>query len=210
MRSIKTVLNQAGLNLLTAAFASLKLGTALSRLPVSVSLANPVSTSLFVLPNDLKAAAILAAYATAGSVTGRCTPVIGATPATHEVGIGPTGNIQFNVATDAVTTAQVDYIPEEGDVWTETISLTSNAGTFLSSKKSRLLLAATSTAGTLVGALTVIARGGSPTTGQVCLNAAGTGITTAAADAVTQASVTYVEFPTTGVIGAIKTALLSV
>ena len=204
-RSLKDIFNAFSLNHAAPAAAAAKLGTLLTLAPISVNLTSATS-SKFTLPTNAKAAAILSAYATAGSVTGKCTPVIGASPATHEVTITPTGDILFNNATDAVTACQVTYIAEEGEVITESIVVATNAGSLLQSRQARVLISATSTAGTLTGALTPTARGATPTTGLVALNAAGTGIATAAADAVTAATVTYVAFPAAGAASTLKTA----
>jgi len=205
MRSLKDLFNALSLNLLAPAASAANLGTLLTLSPISVNLTSATS-SKFTLPANAKAAVILAAYVTAGSVTGKCTPVIGASPATHEVTITPTGDILFNNATDAVTACQVTYIAEEGEVITETISLASNTGAFLNSRQSRVLLAVTCTAGTRTGASTVVAQGSTPTTGNAALSADGKSLVTPAADAVTQAIVTYVAFPAAGVASALKTA----
>jgi hypothetical protein len=205
MRSLKDLFNRLSLNHLAPAANAAQLGTLLCLSPVTVNLTG-ATTSKFTLPQNMKAASILSAAVTAGSVTGKCTPVISATPATHEVTITVTGDIQFNNSTDAVTAASVTYIPEEGEVYTELLSVASNAATFLGSRQSRVLLSCTRTAATALGALTVSPQGGGATTGLVALNAAGTGIVTAAADAVTQVSVTYVALPVVGAAATLKTA----
>ena len=108
------------------------------------------------------------------------------------------GNIVF-AAADAVTTAEVTYVPVEGDIIEDAIvTVATNVGTLLSSRAAVVLLEIEALAGTSVGAKTPVARGTTPSAGQAAINDAGTGVVFAAADAVTSARIKYVATPGVG------------
>lgn len=202
-RTAKTILNEGNINRLGSIFRDAKLGTLLNLAPKFVKLA--VSSNVGALPDAAKAAAVLRCYVTAGTTTGYMTPTNLATPTTGLVGISAKGDILF-AAADAVESAEIVYLSHEGEVVEETISVASNSGTLLGGKEAFLLIGATSTAGTLTGAFTPVARASTPTTGQAALGVTGKTVVFAAADAVTQATVKYVRFPEIGASVALNTA----
>ena len=189
-RSGKSVLNEANPNRLAGECQRSKLGTLLSNGVAFVR--GAVASHIMVLPENQKAAAVISGYSNAGSTTGKLAPTTGSIT-TGLIGINAVGDVLFASA-DVVTEAEVRYLPVEGVVYEETVSVASNIGAPLASRKGLVLLSATSTAGTLTGALTVVARGGTPTTGQVALTATGT-VAFAGADAVTRATIKYIATP---------------
>lgn len=197
-RSIQTILNESNPNKAPDALHGVLAGTALAIIPRYVS--GTVSSHTLTLPNTAKCAAVLAAFSTAGTLKGRLTPVKGSTVATGEVGISVTGNILFATA-DAVTGAEVIYMPQEGDTVTESIPVTSaGVGTPLASKTAVILISANLTSGSSTGAKTVISRGGSPSAGEACVSYTGL-ISFNATDAGASggyATVTYVVKPSSG------------
>lgn len=202
-RTSKTILNEGNINRLGSILRDAKLGNLLN---LGAKFAKiTVASNVGVLPVEAKAAAILRCYVTAGTTTGYMTPSNLATPTTGLVGISATGDLLF-AAADAVTACEVVYVSHEGEVVDDVITVASNSGTLNASREAFLLLSASSTAGTLTGALTVVARAATPTTGQVALGVTGKTITFAAADAVTQAVVRYVRFPESGVSVALNVA----
>lgn len=203
MRTLKDILNKGTLQLLTPAFTKAKLGTLLGLVPTSAVVV--VASNIGVLPATAKARAILRAFSTAGTLTGYLTPTNLATPTTGLIGINQNGDLLF-AAADAVTEVEVTYLTHEGEIREEVITVASNSGTLLNSRRAVVLLSATSLAGTLTGALTNVARAATPTTGQAALGVTGKTVTFAAADAVTSALVKYIEYPTLGLSGALNTA----
>lgn len=210
-RSLADVINEGNLNKVGNALASGRVGTILKG--GRQYFRGAVSAGILTLP--VPAAVILRAIATAGTTLGPKTPVIpaaGATgvPATTQVTISPTGNASFNVATDALTAAEVEFIAEEGEVFSEVLAVASNAAVPLASKNVIRLLSATSLAGTLTGALVVDQRGTAPATGHAAAKADGTGFAFNSADAVTSVSVTYIATPGVGATKADAVAALGV
>lgn len=189
--TVKDVLNRGNINTLANAAKEVKLGTALGLAPAFVK--GAVASNILVLPEEAKAIAGILAYVTAGSVTGVMTYVAG-TPATTQFTVNKDGNIQF-FGTDAVTSAEVTYVPIEGDIVEEEVVVVSNVGALGGNRTSRMLLSAIVTAGTALGAKTTAARGATPSAGSACTNLLGTGITFAGADAVTRAVVRYIAAP---------------
>jgi streptogramin lyase len=92
-------------------------------------------------------------------------------------------------------------------VLTKTLPVISDLATLPSGSRAAILIAATSNAGTLTGALAVEARGSTPATGEANITDAGTQIEFAAADAVTECTVTYVQQPDSGGDVGVNTAL---
>lgn len=156
-----------------------------------------VTNGILSLPLAARAAHILGARVTAGTTLGPKTPVVPAAtasgvPATTNVTLSPEGHISFNVATDAPTAAEVEYIAEQGAIYTEVIAVASNSGVPLAGRNVKRLLSVTSLAGTLTGALVVDQRGTAPATGHAAAKQDGTGFSFNNSDAVTSASVTYI------------------
>lgn len=157
------------------------------------------ATNVMVLPVGAKAATIVSAYATAGTVTGEFTPVLGGAPATTEVSINAAGDIVFQ-ATDAVTAAEVNYTIHEGQTFTETIPVAGSTGTPLANKSAVFLVSAEVTVGVSTGAVTVDFRGVVPATGEAAIGDLGTDIEFNAAQVVAgSARVTYIAAPGVGV-----------
>lgn len=196
--TLKDVFNRANPMTLPDAARVIKLGKALGVLPAFVK--GAVASNIMVLAEGQKAQTGLRAYVTAGTVTGVMTFVTG-TPATTQFTVNKDGNIQF-FATDAVTAAEVDYIPIEGDIIEEEVVVSSNVATLQNGRTARLILSATATAGTSTGAKTTAARAATPSAGQVAVGLTGT-IVFASADAVTRAVVRYIAAPTTSVTNAL-------
>lgn len=195
-RTLKTVLDASNPNLLPTAAQDLGLGSAMTLIPKFYRAA--VSSNRMTLPNDAKCVHVLGGCIRTGTVTG---PYIGvrqgATLATLQAAPAGNGDILF-FATDAVTAADVWYLSAEPQLFTEDVVVTSNVGTLLGSRSGVILVSATALAGTVVGATTIIARGGAPATTQACLNAPGTGVVFQATDAVTSARIVYYAFPGVG------------
>lgn len=197
-RSIQTILNESNPNKAPDALHGVLVGTALAIVPRYVQAT--VTSHTLTLPNNAKCAAVIAAYSMAGTLTGRLTPVKGSTVATTQVGISVTGNILFATA-DAVTSAEVIYMPQEGDTVTESIPVTSaGVGTPLASKAACILISANLTTGSSTGAKTVVSRGSSPSAGEACVS--NTGLisfnSTDAGASGGYATVTYVARPSAG------------
>lgn len=210
-RSLADILNEGNLNKVADAIKAGRVGTILKGLPQYFK--GTVTSGILTLP--VPAATILSANALAGTTLGPKTPVIpaaGATgvPATTTVTTSPTGNASFNVATDALSSAEVLFLAETGETFTEVVAVASNTGVPLASKNVKRLLAATSLAGTLVGALVVDQRGTAPATGHAAAKADGTGFAFNSSDAVTSASVTYIATPGVGATKSDAVAALAV
>jgi hypothetical protein len=146
------------------------------------------------LPATARAANIVRATSLVGTVTGELTPVAyGTTPTTGQVAVGPNGNIVV-LATDAITSLDVIYTPERGDVMDiASYPVASNVLTLPTSVTSKgvvLLLEVQALTGTSAGNKVILVPGaGAPAAGQARLNVAKTTITFAVADAVTSARV---------------------
>lgn len=195
-RTLIAVGNESNPNKLANFFRGVGGGNALKL--VAQTYEGTVTSNVLTLPSGARCAAVLAAFATAGTSAGAKTPIPGASPSAGQVGIDQFGHIVFN-GTDAVTSAVVVYVVAEGD----TISVAaqtngSGLAAIPSGGKARLLIAAT-----VSGAdRTVIARGGTPSAGQAALTNLGTGVQFNAADANLPCVLTYVELP-----GATQTVL---
>jgi len=202
--SLKAALNRASLQSLTALLSAIGLGDVVRALPTSLRAKAPlaVAANAYVvqsgaqslsLADDAKAMEIKYAYArsgagTVGSLTIDATAA--SAPAAGHCKISSNGDILFN-STDAWTSVDVVYTPEKQDVGEYTgLAVASNALTIPTQPgPAVMLLEVESLAGTKTGKLAVIAPGGSPSTGQACLNAAKTQVVFASADAVTSARV---------------------
>ena len=161
----------------------------------AVSSYAPVATvETVVLADQAKATMIQRAYSRAGTVTGELAVVApGTTPATGEISIQPNGDLMI-LAADAITSLDVAYAPERGDIevldnWpvvSNAIALPSR----ITNKGAVLLLEAESLEGTLTGKLRILAPSASAAaTTQARLNLAKATVKFAPADAVTKARV---------------------
>lgn len=198
-RSLRTILNESNPNKLASACEVLPAGDAMGLLDKTVS--GAVTSNVMTLPNNAKCAAVLRAFATAGTTTGFMTPIPTGAPATTQVGVTPTGDIIFNAATDAVTAAEVKYSPLEGPVISDLIQVASSAGTLNQSRKAHVLISAVVVTGVAPGAVaTCDARGtASPASGHYALQLNGTQVKFNAAQVVTgTVLVTYVAQPGSG------------
>lgn len=200
-RPLQTALTESNPNKLPAAMHELDAGEAFKLLPRTEAVV--VTANVATLSKPAKA--ILACFATAGTAPGFKTPQQTGSPSAGAVAVGPGGTAVFN-GTDAINAAEITYIAAEGEVVTEEIDVVSNVGAGLSLKTGGTLVAAESLAGTLTGALTIVARGATPTTGQAALGATGTFVF-AGADAVTRARVTYIPFPSEAAGGSVASRL---
>jgi len=151
------------------------------------------------------AASLVAVFATAGGATGELDLIKrnGAVIA-GDCAINAVGNVVF-AAADAVTEAEITYIPIEGEEFTETIPVTlGGVGTLLQTRRAIQLTAATLVAPAATpGAKTLVARGtlvGALGAGEAALQAGGTTIAFVAAEAAAActATVTYLAFPGEG------------
>lgn len=195
-RAIRDILNEASPGKVADAMRELPMGEALALVPRTFR--GTVVSNVLVLPEDSKAIAVLAAYAIAGSVTGRLTPVrIEATVATTQCAPNAGGDVAF-FGTDAVTEAEVVYLAFEGTVFEDLIPVASNQGTLLGSRSAQVILEVEALAGTATGVFTPVARGTTPVTTQAAINDDPTLIDFAAADAVTSARVKYIAQPGQG------------
>lgn len=195
-RTLRSALNESNPNKVADGLHAVLAGDALAASPAFVS--GTVSANLLSLPNAQKALAVLFCFARAGGVTGQLAPIsTGTTPAAGQVGISPTGNIEF-AAADAITAVDVVYLPAQGEVVTETLPVVANVATPAQSKRALVLLSATALVGGSTGAKTVDFRGAAAAAGEAAVTATGT-IAFAGADAVTSAEVTYIAAPGVGV-----------
>ena len=125
--SLRQSLNRADANTLADILRTLSIGDVVRAMPVylrsvsaGVTGAQPqqlATLGTVVLPEDAKAATILrCTVKAAGVALGEFTVVAyGTTPTTTQVAIAPNGDIVF-LGSDAVTSADIVYIPQKGDV----------------------------------------------------------------------------------------------
>ncbi len=194
-RSLRTILNEANPTKIASGLQVARVGSLLGQIPVFYK--GAVASHIMTLPESKRARIVLAAFVTAGSVTGHMTPVTGGAPSTGQVGITATGNLVFATA-DAVTAAEVYYLTVEGEVIEEVVPVVSHVATPSQNRAALLLLEATALAGTLSGAKTVDFRGAAIATTEAGINLLGTGVVFATADAVTSARIKYVATPGVG------------
>lgn len=197
-RPLIDVLNEGNQNKLGSADQAVQMGNALGLVTRFIKAA--VVANAIVLPDGFKAAAVIRAFATAGGTTGMKTPVLpeGAVAAT-QVGTTPTGDILF-AAADAVTFAEVEYAVLEGaGVFEEDIDVAASALVFPQGRGAVALLSAEVTAGLVLGAKVIEARGSAPAAGDAALTADGLGVAFNAADVIAgKAHVKYVATPGVG------------
>lgn len=197
-RSLRALLNEANPNKLPNALQLARAGEFLARVPRTRRFA--VSSNKIVLPDNAKAEQILNCYVTAGTVSGRFTPVYDSTPATTQVSTDAVGDIVF-LNTDAVTEAEITYLPFEGEVVEETVPVVSNLASPSGDRRILVALRAEALAGAVTGVKTLNDRAtAAPATLNAAQNKLGTGILfNAATDQVTQAKIKYVATPGFGV-----------
>jgi hypothetical protein len=200
-RSIKEILNEGDANKLGAVAQAGRLGTALAINTRFVrGSVGDVTAHVLELPETARAAAITRAHAIAGSFTGILTPVPSNSPASGQVGLTPDGKPVFN-ATNAVTEAEVQYIPHEGRVFEEVVSVTSGSGLGvpLSDRKVAVLLEAEATEAGAVGAKDTgtTARGSTASAGDATITHDGDA-SFSPTDAVTRGRIKYVAQPGVG------------
>ena len=158
-----------------------------------------VSANVLTLPEEAKAVQILRANSLAGTLAGNMIPQApGVTPTTGQSAVNLLGNIAFAGA-DVVTSAEVWYVPLEGQIFEESVVVTSNVGALPFTKAAVQLISVTATAGAAPGAKTILARAAAPSAGQASLTALGTAVTFNGTDAITRALVRYVAAPGVGV-----------
>lgn len=195
-RTIKDVLNESNPNKLPSGAQIAQLGSALALEPIFIDSA--VSANAIALPNASKAKLGLAAFASAGGATGPLAFVAGGAPVAGEFSVSAAGDLVF-AAADAVTRAEVSYLPFEGEIITETVNVAASAAALPSGRKTSLLIAASVVTGIATGAKSVMARGSAPAAGEAAINAAGSSIVFNAADVVAgSALLTYVITPGSG------------
>lgn len=194
-RSLRAILNEANPNKLATGLQMAGIGAFLAAQPRWGRFA--VVANKIVLPENAKCAVIHACYVTAGTVSGRFTPVWDSTPATTQVSADAAGDLVF-LNTDAVTVAEVLYVPHEGEVYEDVVAVAANVGAPQAARAIAQLISVTVTKGTALGAKTLIDRAGAPAAGQAATNLAGSGVAFNAADAVTEARIKYVAVPGVG------------
>ncbi len=202
-RSLRDICNEANPSKLESGLQQARLGTLLALVPRVIR--GTVTAGILTLPENARAAAILAAFVRAGSTLGPKTPVVPAAtaagiPATTNVTTSPEGHVSFNVATDAPSDAEVHYVPEEGDIIEEVIPVVpgTGVGTPLAGRNIKRLLAATAITGGVVGACVIDQRGFAVATTK---HAAASVLGLAQfliADAVTSATIRYIATPGIG------------
>lgn len=134
IRQLQEAINRGNTQAWAAAMQALGFGDMIRALPTYLRKKNPnaagtnaynlATLHVLVLPEDAKAHSIERTTVRAGGATGEFTAqAYGATPATTQVAVTPSGDIAF-LAADAITDADLCYIPEKGDVAELTLSAT--------------------------------------------------------------------------------------
>jgi hypothetical protein len=209
----KTIFSNGDMNRIGATCRETKLGNGLSVIPRTFQ--GTVTSHVLTLPTTAKAMALLNVVALEGTVDGIFTVVVkDSAPATTEAAITPTGDVIFQ-ATDAVTSAEIVYVPVEG-TWFQDNVVVSAAGAAIlrSSRRAIQLLAASLDTGggvAVPGAKTIVARAdGAPSAGQARLEVNGLTVYFNGTDAGTggTATITYLAAPgTTGADNSFGTLL---
>ena len=192
-RPLRSVLNSANPNNLPGAFQAQRVGDMLSRVVRFRRVA--VASNKIILPDNAKAEQVLNCWVTAGTVSGRFSPVYDSTPATTQVSTNAQGDIVF-LSTDAVTECEISYLAFEGNVYEETIVCVASLATFGASRRALCVLEAEALTATIAGVKTVDDRATAPATLHAALNLLGTGcLFNNATDVVTKARVKYIATP---------------
>lgn len=197
-RSLRAILNESNPNRLPNALQLARAGDFLARVPRTRRFA--VSSNKIVLPENAKAEQILNCYVTAGTVSGRFSAVYDSTPATTQISTDAIGDLVF-LSTDAVTEAEVTYLPFEGEIVEEIVPVVSNLASPSGSRRILVALYAEALVGTVTGVKILDDRAtAAPATLHAAQNKLGTGILfNAATDVVTSAKIRYVATPGFGV-----------
>lgn len=200
--TVKDEIDRANPNYFADVNREAKTGTGLGQcvvrsqqLVVAANLATP----------DLPAREIIKCHANAAGAPGyMAVAAPETTPAAGNCAVSPLGQIEF-AAADAVTECDVDYVPVEGELVTETIPVTAGGvGTFLQAKSCKQIVTATLNAPAATpAAKTVAARGtlvGALAAGQCAVQFAGTTLQFVAAEAgvACTATVSYYAMPHVG------------
>lgn len=200
-RSLKAVLDESNPNKLASAGQSVLLGSCLGTLPVLArGTVGGVTANTLILPENAKARSIVAGFAVAGSVTGPLVPQNrqGTTPTTTQVAIDKNGDLVF-FGTDAITSAEVSYIPYEGQIIEDFVQVIGGVATLLGSRKAFQLLFANVIAGVATGVKGQNLRGAAASSGFAALSLVGTTVAFNAADVVTgSARIRYIAQPGVG------------
>lgn len=198
-RSLKSVLNESNPNKLASATQGVLLGSALAAAPMTAK--GTVTSHVMVLPETAKAAFVLQAYSRAGTLKGYLKPElqVGGAVATTEVGVNGNGDILFATA-DAVTDAEVIYVPVQGEIIEDLVTVAASVGTLNGSRKGALLLSVEVLSGIVLGTKIKDIRGtAAPASGHVALSDVGTTVLFNAADVVAgTARVRYIAQPGEG------------
>lgn len=154
---------------------------------------NLAAVEALSLPDNAKAASVVRATVIAGGTPGELAPqTYGTTPAAGQIAVAPNGDIVV-LAADLITSFDVLYLPERGDVFEVELTVTANVLTIPVAATTQgvvLLMEAEAMAGTSTGNKIILVPGaGAPAAGQARLNLAKTTVTFAVADAVTRARV---------------------
>lgn len=197
-RPLSDALNESNPNKLPNAGHDALLGSALQKNPAQFG-TFAVASDIATLPDGAKAAQVLSVFVRAGGATGYFVAAPEeTTPAAGEFAVNAMGDVEF-AAADAVTSAEIVWVPCEGDVITETMQVTASAGTFLQSRRARKLLSVTVDVGVSTGAKGINPRGSAAAAGLVAINTAGTGLVFDAADVVDgSATISYIATPSQG------------
>jgi len=200
-RTNKQILNAGDMNKVGAVSRLVNIGDGLS-LAARTFEGVPVGAFL-ILPEAAKAMALLEVYVLTGTVVGRMDIVTkeSGTVLTGDCKIDPKGDVEFLLA-DAPTLAQVVYIPVEGTVFEEQVSVPASGLAPLRAGRSaiQLIEASLDVGGgiTLAGAKTIVTRAdGAPSSTEARLEVDGEVVAFNATDAGTggTATVKYVASP---------------
>lgn len=200
---VKEALDRANPNTIADMYRKVKIGTVLAgHMPQHVRMfnmdeaganaGNLATVDAMQLPDFSRAAVILRAFSRAGGVTGELTVAApGATPLTGQIAVAANGNI-VTLETDAITSLDVLYVPEAGEVVESVFPVVSNAIALPGNFTERGVIAvleAEVVEGTATGNKIVLAAAGAPAAGQAALNADKTSVVFNATDAGTRARV---------------------
>lgn len=172
-RPVDVTLDEANPNALPSAAQQTKMGKAF-RLNSAHIAEGAVAANVLALPENARAAGLLSVYSRVGGVTG----YFGfaereSTPGAGNAAVDPEGNVEF-AAADAVTEAEVVYMPAEGDVIEEQITVpASGIGAFLQGREGVILLTAELLTGAAPGVKTIDTRGAAPGAGEAALSDVG-------------------------------------
>lgn len=198
-RTLRRILNEGNPNKQGDAAKLLQMGEAMALVPRTFR--GAVVANVLVLPETAKCAAVLQAFASAGTAEGQKVPdVAGVVPAAGEAAPNAAGDIVFN-GTDAVTEAEVVYLAFEGAIVEDllVVDTGTDIATFLAGRAAAVIISAEALTGTVAGAKTPAPRGGAAATTLCALTDDGLGVLfNAGTDAVLTARVRYIAQPGVG------------